>query len=190
MQKKKGHVSLQNVLPAQKGKKRGNVYERGRQSVSTLADNAHQAQCAASQQTTIAKWAEWRPYHGKPTVESFIYNISNQHESTSSLSPSSRLLLHFRFLSTPKPLAEKLTLKGGTWGCELHPVWNWVQVWYSTQTVNKYLIHIQNHFLNGKVSSTKMWNEKGAQQANWKYQLLLLLQNVTFYITWDIKMKR
>lgn len=45
LQKKKGHVSLQNILPAQKRKKkRKREWARGRQSVSTPAENAYHAQ--------------------------------------------------------------------------------------------------------------------------------------------------
>lgn len=79
--RKKSHVSLQNILPAQKRKKkRGNMWacKRGRQSVSTPAENAYHAQHRALQQTTTARWAEWRPHHDKPTYLRVFGTISQQ----------------------------------------------------------------------------------------------------------------
>lgn len=53
MQKKRS-CELAKYSASTEEKKKEETYERGRQSVSTPAKNVHQAQSAASQQTTKA----------------------------------------------------------------------------------------------------------------------------------------
>lgn len=84
--------------------------------------------------------AEWMVHHDKPTAEPFM-----SHPAIVSALQCCRLsqcLIMRWFASAPSAITEYLTWSVDTWGCELHPVWNQVQIWYPTQTVNGCLIRI------------------------------------------------
>lgn len=66
---KKGHVSLQNIFCQRRRKKKKRKHEWEEDKVFVHQHTTH-TEHYASQQTAL--WAEWRPYHYKPTAESLI----------------------------------------------------------------------------------------------------------------------
>lgn len=144
--RKKGHVSLQNILPVQRRKKkRGNMWERererGRQSVSTSADNMYQAHKKKTHNSKVS-WVTTVPLPTHRWVVYLWHNIWTNTRAHPSLSPSSGCFC-------TSDLYQHLSRLLNSWHqrvvCKIasYILSETRCVWHSTQTVNKYLTHMQ-----------------------------------------------
>lgn len=79
--------------------------------------------------------AELVVHHDRPTAEPFNSRPANG-SALQCCRLSQRLIMRW-FASTPSAITEYRTWSVDTWGCELHPVWNQVQIWHPTQNCQR-----------------------------------------------------